>query len=96
MIFPTVPQTTEAVAAHYDELDAFYREVWGEHVHHGYWASGRETPEAAADLPRGPDAEPGRSAPAACWASSRRNRDTSGFCWIGQPRTEYSPQHCCG
>ena len=49
MIFPTAPQTTKAVAAHYDELDAFYREVWGEHVHHGFWASGRETPEAAAE-----------------------------------------------
>jgi tocopherol O-methyltransferase len=49
MIFPNAPQTTEAVAAHYDELDRFYREVWGEHVHHGYWATGRETPEQAAD-----------------------------------------------
>lgn len=41
--------TTRAadVAAHYDELDAFYREVWGEHVHHGVWESGRETPDEA-------------------------------------------------
>jgi tocopherol O-methyltransferase len=38
-----------AVAAHYDELDVFYREVWGEHVHHGYWATGRETDEGAAE-----------------------------------------------
>ncbi len=35
------------VAAHYDDLDRFYREVWGEHVHHGLWSSGRETPEEA-------------------------------------------------
>jgi tocopherol O-methyltransferase len=37
------------VAAHYDELDAFYREIWGEHVHHGYWATGRESPAAATE-----------------------------------------------
>ncbi len=43
MILPKQPQTTSAVAAHYDELDSFYREIWGEHVHHGYWATGRET-----------------------------------------------------
>ena len=45
MIRPDRPQTTAAVAAHYDELDPFYREIWGEHVHHGYWATGRESPE---------------------------------------------------
>jgi tocopherol O-methyltransferase len=49
MIHPNRPQTTEAVAAHYDELDPFYREVWGEHVHHGYWATGRESRAEAAD-----------------------------------------------
>ena len=47
MILPRQPQTTAAVAAHYDELDSFYREIWGEHVHHGYWATGRETPSEA-------------------------------------------------
>jgi tocopherol O-methyltransferase len=49
MIHPNRPQTTAAVAAHYDELDPFYREVWGEHVHHGYWATGRESRAEAAD-----------------------------------------------
>jgi tocopherol O-methyltransferase len=48
MILPKIPQTTAAVAAHYDDLDAFYREVWGDHVHHGYWVTGRETPDEAA------------------------------------------------
>jgi tocopherol O-methyltransferase len=48
VIFPKRPQTANAVAAHYDELDSFYREIWGEHVHHGYWATGRETPAGAA------------------------------------------------
>ena len=49
MIRPRIPQTTAAVAAHYDDLDGFYREIWGDHVHHGYWATGRETPAEAAD-----------------------------------------------
>ena len=46
--------TTRAdVAAHYDELDPFYRRLWGEHVHHGLWETGRETPlEAVAKLSR--------------------------------------------
>jgi tocopherol O-methyltransferase len=35
------------VAAHYDDLDRFYRRFWGEHVHHGLWITGRETPEEA-------------------------------------------------
>ena len=66
MIRPNRPQTTAAVAAHYDELDPFYREVWGEHVHHGYWATGRESPDAGrrrAGRPRGRPARPrpGRS-----------------------------------
>jgi tocopherol O-methyltransferase len=43
MIFPNQPQSTDAVATHYDELDLFYRDVWGEHVHHGYWRTGQET-----------------------------------------------------
>ncbi len=54
MIVPTVRQTTAAVAAHYDDLDPFYREIWGEHVHHGLWRTGRETAveatEALVDL----------------------------------------------
>jgi tocopherol O-methyltransferase len=49
VIFPRQPQSILAVAAHYDELDGFYREVWGEHIHHGYWATGRESAEQAAE-----------------------------------------------
>ena len=37
----------ERVAAHYDELDQFYRELWGEHIHHGLWQTGDETAEEA-------------------------------------------------
>lgn len=47
MIRPRTPQPPDAVAAHYDELDLFYREVWGEHVHHGTWETGRESPARA-------------------------------------------------
>ena len=36
-----------AVAAHYDELDRFYRSVWGTNLHHGYWQSGDESTEEA-------------------------------------------------
>jgi tocopherol O-methyltransferase len=35
------------VARHYDQLDRFYREIWGDHVHHGLWRTGRETPDEA-------------------------------------------------
>ena len=48
MIQPKQMPTTGAVAAHYDDLDSFYREIWGEHVHHGFWTTGRETPDQAA------------------------------------------------
>jgi len=37
------------VADHYDELDPIYRRVWGDHVHHGLWATGRETPSEAVE-----------------------------------------------
>src|SRR5471030_621890 len=39
----------ETVARHYDSLDFFYRDIWGEHIHHGLWLTGRETPAEAAD-----------------------------------------------
>lgn len=44
----TAPAVTpEEVARHYDQLDRFYRDLWGEHVHHGFWATGRETRDEA-------------------------------------------------
>jgi tocopherol O-methyltransferase len=49
MIVPDTPQTAAGVALHYDELDPAYRRIWGEHVHHGYWRTGRETPDEATD-----------------------------------------------
>jgi len=45
-----MPQATnEDVASHYDDLDQFYREIWGEHVHHGVWRTGQETDLEAAE-----------------------------------------------
>ena len=34
-------------ARHYDRLDRFYRQLWGEHVHHGLWADPDWSPERA-------------------------------------------------
>lgn len=36
-----------AIADHYNELDSFYRELWGEHLHHGFWIGGRDSSEIA-------------------------------------------------
>jgi tocopherol O-methyltransferase len=41
------PFDASVVADHYNELDVFYRELWGEHVHHGFWVTGQESPDAA-------------------------------------------------
>ena len=49
MIFPAKEQTSAAVAQHYDDLDTFYRELWGDHVHHGLWTTGQEKPAEAVE-----------------------------------------------
>ncbi len=49
MIFPNQAQSLAAVATHYNELDSFYREIWGEHLHHGYWPGGRESAAEAVE-----------------------------------------------
>jgi tocopherol O-methyltransferase len=49
VIVPDTSPAATAVADHYDELDPIYRRVWGEHVHHGLWTTGRETPTEAVD-----------------------------------------------
>ncbi|MEZ5387457.1 MAG: class I SAM-dependent methyltransferase [Prosthecobacter sp.] len=41
--------TIDGAASHYDDLDQFYREIWGEHVHHGVWFTGRENDTEAAE-----------------------------------------------
>jgi len=47
MITPNSPPAPDVVARHYDALDRFYRELWGEHVHHGLWTTGDESPAEA-------------------------------------------------
>src|SRR5438270_10476480 len=49
MIKPHRPLAPGAVAEHYQDLDRIYREVWGEHVHHGLWRTGRESPAEATE-----------------------------------------------
>ena len=48
MIVPDHPPTAASVAVHYNELDPAYRRIWGDHVHHGYWREGHESPKDAA------------------------------------------------
>ncbi|MFO8098345.1 MAG: methyltransferase domain-containing protein [Salinibacter sp.] len=38
---------TTGAANHYDQLDSFYRHLWGEHVHHGLWDDPSWSPERA-------------------------------------------------
>ncbi len=47
MVSPPEPISTADVARHYDHLDRFYRDIWGEHVHHGYWRTGSESLDEA-------------------------------------------------
>jgi tocopherol O-methyltransferase len=47
MIHPKQSQTAAEVAGHYNSLDQFYRALWGEHVHHGFWETGKEGIEEA-------------------------------------------------
>lgn len=48
LIRPRTPVARELVAQHYDTLDPFYRQLWGEHLHHGLWEEGgHESPEEA-------------------------------------------------
>ncbi len=50
MILPHSAPDAAAVADHYDELDPFYRSLWGEHVHHGLWITGRESSAQAVEM----------------------------------------------
>jgi len=37
----------EKVREHYDRMSPYYRSLWGEHIHHGYWIRGDESKETA-------------------------------------------------
>ena len=35
------------IIEHYDVVSPYYRSLWGEHLHHGYWIRGDESKETA-------------------------------------------------
>lgn len=37
----------QKIAEHYDFVSPYYRQLWGEHLHHGYWQTGAESKEEA-------------------------------------------------
>jgi tocopherol O-methyltransferase len=37
----------QKIIQHYDLITPFYRSLWGEHLHHGYWINGDEPKEKA-------------------------------------------------
>src|ERR1700730_2276110 len=37
MIVPRIKASLEAVAHHDEDLDRFDREIWSEHIQHGFW-----------------------------------------------------------
>ena len=43
----TRPNDKEKVREHYDRMSPYYRSLWGEHIHHGYWIRGDESKETA-------------------------------------------------
>lgn len=42
--------SADAVRDHYDRLSVFYRALWGEHIHHGYWEDGESPARAQVKL----------------------------------------------
>jgi tocopherol O-methyltransferase len=46
---PTMPRSNEKhrIIEHYDLISPYYRSLWGEHLHHGYWIRGDESKEKA-------------------------------------------------
>src|SRR5438552_146548 len=45
----TMPRSNDKhrIIKHYDVLSPYYRSLWGEHLHHGYWIRGDESKEKA-------------------------------------------------
>jgi tocopherol O-methyltransferase len=41
------PNDKQRIIQHYDVISPFYRSLWGEHIHHGYWIRGDESKERA-------------------------------------------------
>jgi tocopherol O-methyltransferase len=45
----TMPRSNDKrrIIEHYDLVSPYYRSIWGEHLHHGYWIRGDESKEKA-------------------------------------------------
>ena len=41
------PNDKHRIIEHYDVISPYYRSLWGEHLHHGYWIRGDESKEKA-------------------------------------------------
>jgi len=41
------PNDKRKIVEHYDIVSPYYRSLWGEHLHHGYWIRGDESKEIA-------------------------------------------------
>lgn len=41
------PNDKRRIIEHYDIVSSYYRALWGEHLHHGYWIRGDESKEKA-------------------------------------------------
>ena len=41
------PNDKQRIIKHYDVISPYYRSLWGEHIHHGYWIRGDESKEKA-------------------------------------------------
>jgi len=37
----------DRIKEHYDKLSPYYFDLWGQHIHHGYWKTGQESKELA-------------------------------------------------
>ena len=42
-----LPNAKNKIIEHYDVVSPYYRKLWGEHLHHGYWIRGDEPKEQA-------------------------------------------------
>jgi tocopherol O-methyltransferase len=40
---------TEKIKEHYDAVSLYYQQLWGIHIHHGYWKTGNESREQATE-----------------------------------------------
>src|SRR5260370_8053613 len=49
MHMSTMPRSNDKhkIIEHYDVVSPYYRSLWGEHLHHGYWIRGDESKETA-------------------------------------------------